>query len=267
MHDPVCPAVLPMSNTSLPRGAPIRSISALLPAYNEAANIAYVVDATLDALHDAVPDFEIIVVDDGSTDATPSLCAGITARHPMVHVMRHSRNTGYGSAVRSGIAAATKQYVFLMAANRRFNPAEISRLIQWGDQYDVVAGYRLQRQDPFYRVLLGWLFKLLVRLLYGLKVRDVNCGFTLFRTALLKGMDLQSSSVMLHAEIFFRTRQQHATTREVGIHHYPRRTRRGAAFTLRALLRATREVVALRRRIRQERRAAREAEKRPTAGS
>lgn len=254
----------PMSDTSPRRGTPIRGISAVLPAYNEAAHIVQVVEATLDALHDAAPDVEVIVVDDGSTDATPRLCADLAARFPAVHVVRHARNAGYGAAVRSGIEAASRQYLFLMDANRRYDPAELAHLVEWGDQYDSVTGYRLQRRDPLYRAVLGVLFKAAVRLLYGVKVRDVNCGFTLFRATLLKGMDLRSSSVMLNAEIAYRARQQHAALREVGIHHYPRRTRRSATFRLRTLLRDAREMVALRRRIGRERRAAREAEKHPT---
>src|SRR5689334_8639357 len=114
-----------MSDEPPRRGTPIRSISAVLPAHNEAANIVPVVEATVDAVHDAVPDFEIIIVDDGSTDATPHLADELTARNPMVRAVHHPKNRGYGSAWRSGIGEATKQYTFFMDADRQFDPAEI----------------------------------------------------------------------------------------------------------------------------------------------
>lgn len=248
--------VLSMSDTAQPRGTPIRSMSALLPAYNEAAHLVHVVEATLDALHDAVPDFEVIIVDDGSTDITASLCAEISAKYPAVRVVRHDRTLGYGAAVRSGIAAAGKQFLFIMPANRRYDPADVGRLAQWGDRYDLVRGYRPRRQDPLYRALLGKFFTVLARLLLSLQTRDVACDFQLLRATLLKEMDLQSSTTVLNAEILYYARQQQASMHAAGVHHYPRRTTRGAVFRLRTLIRTIEELVTLRRRIGRERRTA-----------
>lgn len=238
------------------RGAPIRSITAVLPALDEAANIVSVVDATLDALSDVVPDYDLVVVDDGSKDATPRLADELAIRYPQVRVIHHPKNRGYGSAWRSGIEAATKQYIFLMDSDRQYNPAELTQLVQWNDQYDVVAGYRLRRSDTFPRVFLGWWFKVLVRLLFGPTSRDATCGFLLVRSSLLKAMTLESRGILIRTEVLYRARQQGAALREVGIRHYPRRAGSAKGARPLVMLRAARELIALRRRITRERRAA-----------
>jgi glycosyltransferase involved in cell wall biosynthesis len=238
------------------RGAPIRSISAVLPAYNEAGNLVQVVSATLDALHDVVPSYELIIVDDGSTDGTRGLAEELAASHPAVSIVHHGKNQGYGSAWRSGIAKATMQYTFFMDTDRQFNPTELERLVQWDDHYDIVAGYRIRRNDPFARKVLGACFKLLTRLMFGLKLKDIDCGFKLIRTSLLKSMDLQSRGALINTEIQYRAKQRGASLREVGIHHFPRRNGEQSGASLRVIVRAVREIISLRRRITQEQREA-----------
>jgi glycosyltransferase involved in cell wall biosynthesis len=245
-----------MSMASPPRGTPIRSISAVLPAYNEAANIVQVVEATLDALHDAVPDFEIIIVDDGSVDATARFAADLAARHANVQVVRHARKRGYGSAWRSGIEAASRQYILFMDADRQYDPADIARLVQWGDTYDLVAGFRQPRNDPFLRLLLAFCFRIMVRLLFGVKARDVTCGFMLARAGFLKPLAIYSTGIAVITEIHYRACRLDASTREVGVRQYRRASKQSGARP-RVLLRTIIELVAFWRRVRRERREAR----------
>jgi hypothetical protein len=250
---PMSPVGGPTTDVPLRRGAPIRSISAVLPARDEAQSIVSVVDATLDALSDVVPEYQVIIVDDASRDATARLADELALRHPEVRVIHHPKRRGYGAAWRSGIEAASKQYTFLMDADRQYNPAELTHLVQWDDRYDLVAGYRLRRHDPLPRRLLGWCFTLTVRLLFGVKMRDATCGFLLARTSLLKRLPLESTSSLIRTELLFRAQQRQAQLREVGVRHYPRRA--GRAKGPLALLRTLRDLVALRRRITKERQA------------
>jgi glycosyltransferase involved in cell wall biosynthesis len=246
-----------MSSEPRRRGAPIRSISAVLPAHNEAANIVPVVTATLDALSDVVPDFELIIVDDGSKDATARLADDLAGKHSAVRVIHHPKNLGYGSAWRSGIMAATKQYIFFMDADRQFDPAELARLVQWGEAYDAVVGYRIHRNDPVYRFMIGKSFALMVRALFGIRLRDIDCGFKLFRTTMLKSMTLEAPGALINTEIHYRIRQRQADLREVGVHHYPRKVGKQSGASVRVIFRAAGEVIALRRRLNREQRALR----------
>ncbi len=227
------------------RASPIRGISAVLPARNEQGNLAHVVETTLEALSDAAPSFEVIIVDDGSTDATRRIADELASTHAAVRVIHHARSQGYGSAWRSGINNATMQYTLFVDADRQFNPIELERLIQWDDRYDLVLGYRLRRNDPFYRRFLGVWFKLIVRLLFGVKTRDVNCGFKLMRTSMLKGFTLESRGALISTEIVYRAKQAGAEIREVGVHHFPRRSGKASATNLRAAVRAVAEIARL----------------------
>jgi hypothetical protein len=240
------------------RGSPIRGISAVLPARDEQGNLARVVESTLEALGDAVPSFEIIIVDDGSRDATGRIADELAAGNPSIRVIHHAGPLGYGSALRSGMAVATLPYTLFVDADRQFNPLELERLIQWDDRHDLVLGYRLRRNDSFIRRVLGFFFKVMVRLLFAVKCRDVNCGFKLIRTSQLADMSLDSRGVLINTEILYRARQQGADMREVGVHHYARRAGKSSAVTLGSTLRAVAEAIRLWKRINRERRAAHE---------
>jgi glycosyltransferase involved in cell wall biosynthesis len=236
----------------------------VLPARNEAPNLAAAVEATLDALSDAVPDYELIIVDDGSKDATARIADDLAQAHEQVRVVHQPQRRGYGVACRAGIALAAKQYILLLDADRQYQPADLPRLTQWNDRYDLVLGYRVHRADPFLRVVLGWLYTRLVRLLFGVQVRDVNCGFKLIYAGLLKALPLESAGAAIHAEILYRARERGAEWREAPVRHAARRAGTASGAGLRASLQTARDLFALRRRITAERRAARLAGKAAT---
>src|SRR5438270_402928 len=177
--------------------APSMDVSAVMPAYNEQANLEQSVDRTAGALAVHARSFEIIVVDDGSRDGTASVLERLKTLHPNLRVVRHPVNRGYGAAVRSGFDAARLPWVFLMDADNQFDPAEIGLLLARAAEADIVAGYRRHRRDPLPRRLNAWAFFTLVRLLFGRLARDVNCAFKLIRRDLLTRMALHSEGALI----------------------------------------------------------------------
>jgi glycosyltransferase involved in cell wall biosynthesis len=247
---------LRMSAATRYHGSPIRSISAILPARNEAGNLAEVAAATLDALQDVVPSFDLTIVDDGSSDATGRIADELAVANNRVTVIHHRKSLGYGSALRSGIASATKQYTLILDADRQFNPAELDRFMLWDDTYDIIAGFRARRHDALPRRILGRAFRLLVRLFFGVKERDPNCGFKLIRTSLLKGMHLQSRGALISTEILYLAKRNSASARDVYVTHFARRSGQPSGASLRVIARAARETIVLRRRFSEEQRLA-----------
>lgn len=238
------------------RIAPSSDVSAVMPAFNEQANLEQSVGRTADALAAHARTFEIIVVDDGSRDDTPALLERLKATQPNLRVVRHPVNRGYGAAVRSGFDAARLPWVFLMDADNQFDPEEVALLLAHADDADIVAGYRRHRRDPLPRRLNAWAFFTLVRLLFGRLVRDVNCAFKLIRRDLLAQMDLQAEGALINTELLVLARQLHARVVEVPVHHYARRSGKQTGANLRVVLRAFAELFAFRAQMRKVEKAA-----------
>jgi glycosyltransferase involved in cell wall biosynthesis len=238
------------------RIAPSLDVSAVMPAFNEQANLEQSVGRTADALAAHARTFEIVVVDDGSRDDTPALLERLKTTHPNLRVVRHPVNRGYGAAVRSGFDAARLPWVFLMDADNQFDPGEVALLLDRAAQADIVAGYRRHRRDPLPRRLNAWAFFTLVRLLFGRLVRDVNCAFKLIRRDLLAQMDLHAEGALINTELLVLARQLHARVVEVPVHHYPRRSGKQTGANLRVVLRAFAELFAFRAQMRKVEKAA-----------
>ena len=236
--------------------APSMDVSAVMPAYNEQANLEQSVGRTADALAAHARTFEIIVVDDGSRDDSPAVLDRLKLAHPNLRVVRHPANRGYGAAVRSGFDAARLPWVFLMDADNQFDPAEIGLLVAQAVEADIVAGYRRHRRDPLLRRLNAWAFFTVVRLLFGRLVRDVNCAFKLIRRDLLAGMALHSEGALINTEVLVLARQLRARVVEVPVQHYPRRSGKQTGANTRVVLRAFAELFAFRAEIRKVEKAA-----------
>jgi glycosyltransferase involved in cell wall biosynthesis len=159
---------------------PCVTMSVIFPAYNEEGNIRRTVEAAVKVLPKVAMSWEIIVVDDGSSDATIAICDDLRARYPEVEVISHGQNRGYGAALKSGIMAAKYDLIFFSDSDGQFDLRELQQLICWSEDYDIVAGYRAKRQDPLHRRInaVGW--NVLVRLVLGIKIRDIDCAFKLF---------------------------------------------------------------------------------------
>lgn len=198
------------------------SLSLVLPAFNEEANIEFVVQDSLKILPVFTDRFEIIVVDDGSRDDTAITVADLAATEERVHLVRHGRNRGYGAALTSGIHKSTGDYVMFMDADRQFDIADLRLLAPFASEYDIVAGFRMERSDPIHRRVFAEAFNVAVRVMFGVHLRDIDCAFKLFRGDLLRGMELSAPGALINTEIQAKARRQGARLQQVGVHHYPR---------------------------------------------
>ena len=228
------------------------SISAVLPAYNEEANLECAVRGLARVLDQVSSQSEIIVVDDGSRDGTSSLLSELGQYVPGLRVVTHAVNRGYGAAVRSGFAAARLEWVFLMDADNQFDPDQIRLLIEKSERADIVAGFRRKRQDPLPRRLNAWAFFSLVSILFGRLARDVNCAFKLIRRSFLGELDLRSEGALINTELLVGARAKNGRIVEVAVQHYPRTAGRQTGANPRVVVRAFRELFEFWRRIRRE---------------
>jgi glycosyltransferase involved in cell wall biosynthesis len=201
-------------------------LSYFFPAHNEEANLSRLVEEALGTLPGLADSFEIIVVNDGSRDATGRIADELTAAHPgVVRAVHHPTNLGYGAALRSAFRAATHDHVAFTDGDRQFQVADVGRLIDRmaePDHPDVVVGYRIKRADPLVRTVYARCYRLANRIFFGLKVRDVDCACKLFRRDALDGIGVESGGAFFSAELLIKLRAAGRTLAEVGVPHYPR---------------------------------------------
>src|SRR5882672_7629982 len=220
--------------------------------YNEEGNIDQAVASALAALAAVSDRYEVIVVDDGSRDRTGAIADRLAAANPLVRVIHHSINRGYGAALRSGFQAASHSLVILADGDNQFDLGELPILIRALEGFDVASGYRIARRDPAIRRLYAFLYNQLARLLFDIQVRDVNCGFKIYRRDLLERLlpQLRSTGALINVEMLARARKLGARVIEVGVHHYPREAGQQTGGSPAVILRAVRELVELWRDLR-----------------
>jgi dolichol-phosphate mannosyltransferase len=199
------------------------SLSLVLPAYNEAAAIGEAIAEADAALRTLSHRYEIIVVDDGSTDGTAAAVERLTARFQWVQLVRHPVNRGYGAALRSGFEAATCDLVAFTDADCQFDLADLGRFIPWTSAYPIVVGCRVDRQDSWRRKFFSWGYNVLVRRLLGTGVRDCDCALKLFRRDALRQLLPESRGYFVNTEMLTRARQLGLAVAEFGVKHRPRR--------------------------------------------
>lgn len=240
----------------MPTQQKLTGISVIFPAYNEESNAERAVAAAVRALSGRADRVEIIVVNDGSHDRTGAVLDDLAARDPHIVAVHHPRNQGYGAALRSGFARARCDFVFFTDTDLQFDLEEIDALIPWIGAYDIVAGYRVKRADPWYRRMNAWGWNMLIRLLLDIRVRDIDCAFKLFRRRVFDAMQLGSRGALINTEILALARQQGFTIREVPVSHYPRASGKQTGASLGVILRAFRELLTMYGRLRQSKNAA-----------
>jgi putative flippase GtrA len=218
------------------------SISVVLPAYNEEEIIARTIETVLDALNAWGMDFEILVVNDGSTDRTGEIVAALVDAPARVSLIAHATNQGYGSSLVSGFAAATKELVFFMDSDGQFDIQDLQEFFPLIDTYDAVIGYRIDRQDSWMRKLNAWGWKQLIGWVLGVRVRDVDCAFKLLHTEFLHQHPLETRGAMINAELLYRLRCAGCSYKEVGVIHLPRLHGKATGAKLSVILRAFREL-------------------------
>jgi glycosyltransferase involved in cell wall biosynthesis len=221
------------------------SLSLVLPAHNEEGNIKLVVDRALEVLPAFTGDFEIIVVNDGSKDKTGEIIEEIAANDSHVRAIHHKKNKGYGGALTSGFRATTCDFVMFMDSDRQFDIADVGLLSPYVGKFDIVAGFRLERHDPFHRRLFAQIFNLTVRVLFGVHLYDIDCAFKIFRGDLLRSMELTAPGALINTEIQAKARRQRATIEQVGVHHYPRVAGEASGGSPKVIFRAMRETITL----------------------
>lgn len=200
----------------------VPSISLVLPAYNEQEVIVQAIDESEAALSALTDDYEILVVDDGSDDATASLVEELARNSDHVILLRQPRNLGYGAALRRGFEAATKQLVGFTDADCQFDLTELDRLVLLTRDYDIVCGYRIDRQDTFRRCFYSNVYNTIVRIFLGTGVRDCDCALKLFHRKVLVKLPISTNGYLVNAEMLTQARQQNMSIVEVGVTHRPR---------------------------------------------
>ncbi len=208
------------------------------PAYNDAPSIAKLVEKAFDVLGRCAPDFEVIVVNDGSRDNTAQALAGLQARYgSALRVVTHPENRGYGMALRSGFAAACKDFVFYTDGDGQYDVGELPKLLDcMAPDVGLVNGFKLERRDPWHRIAIGNVYNRFARLVFRIHLRDIDCDFRLIRRALLDEMRLSSTSGTICVELVRKLELSPYRVVEVGVHHYPRMHGRSQFFRFRSLL-------------------------------
>ena len=228
-------------------------LSYFFPAHNEEANLRGLVGEALGTLPGLADTFEIIIVNDGSRDATGRIADELSAVHPgVVRAVHHPTNLGYGAALRSGFRAATHEHVAFTDGDRQFQVADVGRLIDRmaePDHPDVVVGYRIKRADPLVRTVYARCYRLANRIFFGLKVRDVDCACKLFRRDALDGIGVESGGAFFSAELLIKLRAAGRALAEVGVPHYPRTAGSPTGAKPSVILRAVRDFWLLRLRM------------------
>lgn len=208
-----------------PTGSRVPALSYFFPAHNEAANLEGLVAEALADLPAIADAFEIVIVDDGSRDATPSIADALAAAHPEVRAVHHPRNLGYGAALRTGLAASRHDLIAFTDGDRQFRVADIARLTErlaGADGPDVVVGFRIRRADPLIRTLYAKAYRLANLVFFGLRVRDVDCACKLFRRPALEDIRVESGGAFFSAELLIKLKARRRRIVEVGVPHHPR---------------------------------------------
>ena len=251
---------MPETTTPTPdagAAARVEALSYFFPAHDEAENVEALVEEALLELGRLAERFEVIAVDDGSTDGTRDIADRLAAAHPdVVRVVHHRANEGYGSAVRSGLAAARYPLICFTDGDRQFRIADLGRLVARLDEPDpagvtpdVVAGYRIERADPAIRLAYARVYRATLRVFFGLRVRDPDCACKLFRREALEHVRVESGGAFLSAELLIKIGERGGVIVEQGVPHYPRTAGRASGADPRVVLRAVRDFWSLRLRL------------------
>lgn len=225
------------------------SISVFFPCYNEQANVQRTVNQALEVLQNLGAEFEVIIVDDGSKDETGKIADAIAQQNSNVKVVHHKTNLGYGAALQSGFKAATKEIVFYTDGDGQFDIKELPPLIPLMQSYDIVSCYRINRQDNIIRKINGYCWTKLVCLLFGLKLKDIDCAFKVYKRQIFDNITICSSGALIDTEILARAVKKGYTITQEGVHHYPRTAGTQTGADLKVVCRAFIELFKLYRKI------------------
>jgi glycosyltransferase involved in cell wall biosynthesis len=221
-------------------------LTVFFPAYNDSGTIASMVVSAVLAAGRLTSDFEVLIINDGSRDSTPLIADELARVYPQVRVIHHQGNLGYGGALRSGFANASREWIFYTDGDAQYDPWEMADLwARRGPGVDMVNGYKISRSDPVHRIIIGRVYHHAVKLLFGLKVRDVDCDFRLMRRAIFDRVELTKSSGVICLEMMKKIQDAGFTIVEAPVHHYHRAYGKSQFFNVPRIARTAVDVLRL----------------------
>jgi len=221
-------------------------LTVFFPAYNDSGTIASMVIAAVRTAARLTPDFEVLVINDGSRDGTAEIADELARLYPEVRVVHHPQNRGYGGALRSGFSNASKDLIFYTDGDAQYDPREMAQLWeQMTDGVDLVNGYKISRSDPLHRIVIGRLYHHVVKRLFGLAVRDVDCDFRLMRRSIFQRVSLEKSSGVICLEMMKKVTDAGFRIVEVPVHHYHRAYGKSQFFNFPRIVRTAIDVLRL----------------------
>lgn len=227
-------------------------LSIFFPCYNEEANVERVARAAVEAASRFTEKFEIILVNDGSKDRTGEIAESLAKADARIRAVHNNPNLGYGGAVARGLRESRYSWIFFTDGDGQFDLGELGKLIDLLDRCDLAVGYRIKRADPLIRRSNAFCWGVLVRALFGLKVRDIDCAFKLLPKSLIDKIELRSQGALISTELLARAKYQGLRIAEVGVNHYPRVAGQQTGANIKVILRAFAELIRLRKHIRGE---------------
>lgn len=225
-------------------------MTVFFPCYNEEANVERTTRAALAACERLFADYEVVIVNDGSRDRTGEIADRLAAEHPRVRAVHNRPNRGYGGALARGFREATKDYIFYTDGDGQFDFEEMEKLLPLLRTHDIVSCYRLDRQDPPLRKLNAAMWGTLVRSLFGMRIRDIDCAFKIYPRRFIEQIELRSTGALIDTEMLAKATRLGYSVAQLGVHHYPRTQGEQTGANLKVVLRAFRELFKLHGHIR-----------------
>lgn len=222
------------------------SISAFFPVYNDWGTISSMVFLVSRVLEKVADTYEIILVDDGSKELTKKVLEELEKKVRHLRIIRHEKNRGYGGALKSGFYGAKYELVFYTDGDAQYNPLELELLLKkFSDDVDIVNGYKISRQDPVYRKIIGRLYHYITKMFFGFRIRDVDCDFRLIRRSIFDEMVLEYNSGVICVELVAKLTKRGYSFVEVPVHHYYRVSGKSEFFNFARIFRVAKNLVKL----------------------
>lgn len=225
----------------------VKKLSVFFPSYNEEGNIERTVNQAIDVLDRLKLQYEIIIVNDGSTDKTGQIAESLAQKNSKIKVIGHPQNLGYGEALKSGFYNAKYDTIVYTDGDGQFDFSEVEKFLDKIEDYDLIIGYRIKRQDPFFRLLFGKGWRLSLLTFFGLTLKDVDCGFKMIKKEVLEKIPRLESQrgAMINAELVIKAKKNGFKVTEIGVNHYPRISGRPTGASVKVIIKSYLDLVRL----------------------